>query len=75
MMSAVMTVIPFPVARRSTPPLRQGGRSASRSGLRFNGRLGPKLTYWNAVRLVNDAEDSCAEFLATGWSAGAGSGL
>jgi hypothetical protein len=36
---------------------------------RFNGRLASKVTYWNAVRLVNDAEDRHAEFLGAGWSA------
>lgn len=35
----------------------------------YNGKPGHKLEYWDAVQLVNDAEDYHAELLATGWSA------
>jgi len=36
---------------------------------RYSGKPGHKLEYWDAVQLVNDAEDYHAELLATGWSA------
>jgi hypothetical protein len=35
----------------------------------YNGKPGHTLEYWDAVQLVNDAEDYHAELLAAGWSA------